>query len=50
MPYAERIADMTREDLLAEIELLKKDMAPHDDIDLTGTTDEAINRLMPLIK
>lgn len=49
MPYAERIADMTREDLLAEIELLKKDMAPHDDIDLTGTTDEAINRLMPLI-
>ena len=50
MPYAENVAVMTREDLLAEIELKIKDIVPHDDKDLTGTTDEAINRLMPLIK
>jgi len=49
MPYAEHVAVMTREDLLAEIELKIKDIVPHDDINLTDTTDEAIDRLMPLI-
>jgi len=49
MPYAERIAEKSREDLLAEIELKMKDIVPHDDINLTDTTDEAIDRLMPLI-
>jgi len=49
MPYAENVAVMTREDLLAEIELKIKDIVPHDDINLTDTTDEAIDRLIPLI-
>lgn len=49
LPYAERIAGMTRKDLIAELEYKMKDISPDDDKDLTDTTEEAIDRLLPLI-
>ena len=47
--YAEYVAKTSEDELREDVESKIKDMHRHDDIDLSGTTEEAIVRLKPLI-
>ena len=47
--YALRVAEMSLPDLIADVKMKTRDITANDDIDLTDTTEESIDRLMPLI-
>lgn len=47
--YAQYVAKTSEDELREDVERRLKDLHPHDNVDLSSTTDEAIDRLIPLI-